>query len=202
MSMIPIVIRNIALLGLAAFMYAVSGLGMNDANNPLLAVLALCFLSYFVLELLAIIYKLIRYRKIEDSDDALRVATYKQNHQLDFKVVAVLRRFAVAGVVALIVSVFVKHLSFDAVMNNQNAVGLAKYAIAYFRWALIMLPALLIMTFVKSWFIMHDKWEGSYSTFSIFVKYISQDFELPEDLAEKVLYMAATALAVGSIVII
>lgn len=202
MGMIPIIIRNIALIGLAAFMYAISDLGMNDAGNPLIAVLALCFLLYFVLEFLAIVYKFIRYRKVEDPDDVLRVATYKQSHQLDFKVVAVLRRFAVAGVVALIVSVFAKHLSFDTVMDNQNADGLARYAIAYFRWSLIMLPALLIMTLVKSWFIMHDKWEGSYSTFSIFVKYISLDFELPENLVEKILYIAAVALAVGSVLII
>ena len=199
MSMIPIVIRNVALIGLAAFMFATSGLGITDANNPLLAVLALCFLMYFVLELFAIVYKLIRYRKIEDSDDVLRVATYKQNHQLDFKVVAILRRFAMAGVIALIVSVFVKHLSFDTVANGQNPGGLAGIAIAYFRWSLIMLPALLIMTFVKSWFIMHDKWEGSYSTFSIFGKYMSLDFGIPENMVEKILYVIAVALAVGSV---
>lgn len=203
MEKIPPIIRSIALVCLSALVFAVGGLGMTDGSNPVLLLLALATMLYYFMELCAIIYRFIRYRVVDDAEKQLKWVLYQQNHQIEFKVVAVLRRFALAGCIALVVSVFVKHLSSD-LLTSVEWKGWSPTAVAlgFMRSSLIMLPLLLIMTFVKSWYIMHTNWEGADSSFTIFYKYLSRDFSVPGEFAQRILYAAAIALAVGSVLVI
>lgn len=125
------------------------------------------------------------------------VTSEQQNHQLEFKVVAALRRFAFTGAVALLVSLFVKDAGFGF-LSDVKAAGLngADIANGHMRSSMILLPMLLVMTFVKSWYVTHTSWEGSYSTFTIFLKYILQDFAIPGNTVELVLYIAAILFAI------
>lgn len=200
MGKIPVVIRSITLVCLAALVFAVGGMGMTDSNNPVLLTLTMTSMLYFVLEVCAIVYRFLRYRNIDDSKKQLKWVMYQQNHQLEFKVVAVLRRFALVGTIALLASIFVKNAGFGFLSNIKVAgLGLADIAKGYTQSSIALLLMLLVMTFVKSWYVMHTNWEGSYSTFTIFRKYISQDYTVPESIVEKVLYIAAILFAVVSV---
>lgn len=197
MGKIPVIIRSIALVCLAALLFTVGGMGMTDSSNPVLLAFALGALLYFLLELCAIAYRLLRFRKIDDPEKQLKYVIYTQNHQLEFKVVAILRRFALAGAIALVVSLFVKHPSIGFLSGIKLAgLSIADIAKGYTQSSMLLLPTLLIMTFVKSWYVMHTSWGGSQSTSSIFVKYVSQDFAVPENVVELALYVAAIACGV------
>lgn len=167
------IIRSIFMIGFFVFLFLFAGMKITDTNNGLLSLAAVAPFFYFVLELLTIVYRLIRFHNVDDSSKQHAWVTFQGNSQVDFRVLSYVRRAAVIGVIASIVCVALGRLSVSGLFGDGVvAADVSGIFTAFLRWSICALIFALLMTFVKCWYVMYVNWEGGYSPFTIFGKYI------------------------------
>lgn len=125
----------------------------------------LLVLPYFLMELFAILHRVLRFRtkQIDDagSERQLRfVGYYQPRHVLDLKFVAFFRRIFFVLTIGVIVKYFISH--------DKT-----------YLWIPALFVTLIIITFIKVWYIFGTSWPGSYSVFTLFGKQIGLDFVYP-----------------------
>ena len=121
-------------------------------------------IPYLIMEVCAILHRWLRFsaRQISKhgSSRQAKYIVFMDQHWIDLKFVAFFRR------IFLVLSIGVLVKTFTGEYEK-------------FLWIPIMLVLLNIITFVKKWYISRTYYEGSYTTFHLYLTEISKDFLYP-----------------------